>query len=152
MELKKITAFQWIKIGFLLGIGISIPLTVATYVPMIFLDDYVMSIGDEYFEEEFKEFSMESRLEVKISDIKEVDNGIEFLGVLENQGEDEWDSATIEIELFDSEGNFVDEAEGYIQGIITPSSKHNFKVGFYDCGKEKKIEYADFKAKVISAY
>ena len=152
MELKNITAFQWIKIGFLLGIGISIPLTIATYIPMIFFDDYVMSVSDEYLEEGFKEFGSESKLEVLINNVKEVENGIEFIGVLENQGEDEWDSATIEIELFDSKGNFLDEVEKYIQGTITPNSKHNFKVGFYNCDKEKKIEFADFKSKVISAY
>jgi len=72
--------------------------------------------------------------------------GLNFLGTLKNKGSETWDSATIEIELFDAEGGYVAEAENLILDEIKPGSEHHFTVTFH--GYNEKIEYADYKIKV----
>ena len=112
----------------------------------------VMAFEDE-FEGNYAIFNpTESKLEATIEKNNQTKNGWVFLGTLTNLGENSWDSATIQIELFDEEGNFMDESDGYVQGAITPGSKHNFKVAFHSCDEETEVVFSDFKATVTGAY
>ena len=123
---------------------------------MLFIDDFMMmEFEDEFaeYEKDYIEFSpTESKLEAKIEKNNKIENGWVFLGALTNSGEHSWDNATVQIELFDEEGNFMDEADGYIQGAIAPGTTHNFKVTFHNCDEEKEIAFSDFKIAVTGAY
>ncbi len=156
METKKLSISQLIRIGFFAGIGAAIPITIISYIPMLFIEDFMMmEFEDEFaeYEEDYIEFSpTESKLEAKIGKNYKTESGWVFLGALTNSGEHDWESATVQIELFDEEGNFMDESDGYIQGSITPGTTHNFKVAFHTCDEEKEIMFADFKIAVTGAY
>ena len=156
MEINKLSISQLIRIGFFTGIGAAIPITVISYIPMLFIDDFMMmDFEDEFaeFEEDCIEFSpTESKLEATIEKNNKIKNGWVFLGTLMNLGEHSWDNATVQIELFDEEGNFMDESDGYIQGAIAPGTTHNFKVTFHAYGEEKDIVFSDFKIAVTGAY
>ena len=123
---------------------------------MLFINDFMMmDFEDEFaeYEEDYIEFSpTESKLEAKIEKNNKIENGWVFLGALTNSGEHSWDNATVQIELFDEEGNFMDEADGYIQGAIAPGTTHNFKVTFHNCDEEREIAFSDFKIAVTGAY
>ena len=163
METNKLSISQLIRIGFFAGIGAAIPITIISCIPMLFIDDFMMmefedefaELEDEFaeFEDGYVEFSpTESKLEAKIENNHRIENGWVFLGTLINSGEHSWDSATVQIELFDEEGNFMDESDGYIQGAIAPGTTHNFKVTFQSCNEEKEIDFFDFKIAVTGAY
>jgi hypothetical protein len=156
MEINKLSISQLIRIGFFVGIGASIPITIISYIPMLFIDDFMMmEFEDEFaeFEEDYIEFSpVESKLEAKIGKNHKIENGWVFLGTLTNNGEDSWDNATVQIELFDEAGDFLDESDGYIQGAITPGTTHNFKVTFHSCHEERDMVFSDFKIAVTGAY
>lgn len=123
---------------------------------MLFIDDLMMmEFEDEFaeYEEDYIEFSpTESKLEAKIERNNKTEDEWVFLGTLTNSGEHSWDNATVQIELFDEEGKFLDESDGYIQGAITPGTTHNFKVVFQTCDEEKDIIFTDFKIAVTGAY
>lgn len=156
MEINKLSISQLIRIGFFAGIGASIPIMIISYLPMLFIDDFMMmEFEDEFaeFEEDYIEFSpVESKLEAEIGKNHKVENGWVFLGTLTNAGEHSWDNATVQIELFDEGGDFLDEADGYIQGEITPGTTHNFKVTFHSCHEERDMVFSDFKIAVTGAY
>jgi hypothetical protein len=155
MKKNKLSIFQLIRIGFFVGIGASIPFTLISYVPILFIDDFLLMDFEEEFaesQEDFIEFNpTESQLDARIEKDNKIENGWIFLGTLTNRGEHEWDSATVQIELFDENGHFMDECDGYIQGAITPGSTHNFKVTFHSYD-ESDIVFTDFKVAVIGAY
>lgn len=156
METKKLSILQLIRIGFFAGIGATIPITIISYIPMLFIDDLIMmEFEDEFseFEEYCNEISItESKLKAEVGKNYKTENGWVFLGTLTNPGEHSWESATVQIELFDQEGNFIDESDGYIEGSITPGTTHNFKVTFYFCHEEKEMAFSDFKIAVTDAY
>lgn len=156
METKKLTIPQLLRIGFFAGVGAAIPITIISYIPMLLIDDLMMmEFEDEFseYEEDYVEFSpTESKLEAKIEKNHITENGWVFLGALTNSGEHDWESVTVQIELFDREGNFMDESDGYIQGAITPGSTHNFKVVFHTCDEETEISFTNFKIAVTGAY
>jgi len=70
MEIKKPSISQLLRIGFFAGIGAAIPITTISYLPMLFIDDFLMmDFEDEFaeYEEDYIEFSpTESKLETKI--------------------------------------------------------------------------------------
>jgi len=156
MKADKLSISQLIRIGFFAGIGAAIPITVISYIPMLFIDDFMfMEFEDdmEDYADDYIEFNpADSALEAKIETNKKIKNGWVFLGTLTNSGEHDWANATVQIELFDEEGNFIDESDGYIQGAITQGSTHNFKVTFHTCDEEKEIVFSDFKVAVTGAY
>lgn len=156
MEINKLSISQLIRIGFFAGIGAALPITIVSYIPMLFINDFmIMEFEDEFaeYEEDYIEFSAtESKLEANIEKNNKTENGWVFLGTLTNAGEHDWDSATVQIELFDEAGNFMDESDGYIQGAITPGTTHNFKVTFNACDEEKEIIFTEFKIAVTGAY
>lgn len=154
METNKLSITQLIRIGFFAGIGASIPITIISYIPILFVDDFMMmEFEDELAVDDYVEFSpTESKLEATIEKNNKTENGWVFLGTLTNSGEHSWDTATVQIELFDEEGNFMDESDGYIRGAITPGTTHNFKVTFKSCDEEKDIVFSDFKIAVTGAY
>ena len=151
MKPEQLSITQLIRIGFFVGIGFSVPLTICTYFPFFFLEDFVaFYLGEDF--EDYAEFSSESGLEARIEKMNKEDDGWVFLGILENNGSDEWESVTIQVEVFDEKGDFVDEVDAYVEGAITPGSVHNFKVAMYSCGGDAQINFADFTVAVTSAY
>ncbi|WP_269537276.1 FxLYD domain-containing protein [Cerasicoccus fimbriatus] len=152
MNTERLTVIQLVRIGFFVGLGFSVPLTIFTYVPMYFMGSWV--VGD--FEEEWGDFTeydpQESGLEVVIESNKETEDGWVFIGQLVNNGDQSWQGVTIQIELFDAEGRFIDESDGYVEGAIAPGTTHHFKLPFYDYDLGSDINFSDFKASIIGAY
>ena len=154
--MNKLSIPQLLRIGFFAGIGASVPITIISYLPLLFIDDFMMmEFEDEFaeYEEDYVELSpTESKLEATIEKNNKIKNGWAFLGTLTNGGEHSWDNVTVQIELFDEEGNFMDESDGYIEGAIAPGTTHNFKVTFHTCDEDKEIVFSDFKIAVTGAY
>jgi hypothetical protein len=75
------------------------------------------------------------------------DDGVYILGTVENRGDESVRSASIQADLYDKAGKFVDQCSGYLGAYLKPGEVHNFKV---TCGgKDKPVaEHASYKLRV----
>jgi len=151
MKANNYSIFQLLRIGFFAGIGASVPITIISYVPIFFLEDFIMEEIEEYADDYVIYDPADSALEAKIESNSKTKNGWVFLGTLTNSGEHDWTDVTVQVELFDADGNFIDETDGHIQGAITPGTTHNFRVDFY-AGEEEEVIFSDYRIAVTAAY
>lgn len=152
MNNERLTTIQLIRIGFFVGLGFSVPLTILTYVPMYFMGSWVVGDFEDDWGDYYEYDPQVSNLEVIIESNKQTEDGWVFIGKLVNNGEQSWESVTVQIELFDADGRFIDEADGYVEGAITPSTAHHFKLPIYDYDVGSGVTFTDFKATIIGAY
>ena len=157
----------WLAMGLFIGAGFTVSMYIISYYAMDFYMDSMTSKSKEKIEStskesstssvssymsSYKEFSSEAGIIITSHKERKVTNSVDILGVLENQGEDTWGSINIEVELFDKEGNFVDECSEYISGNILPGEKQNFKVSCRRCEKNPLPEYKKYTIKVKDAH
>lgn len=57
-----------------------------------------------------------------------VNDNLEIIGLVTNNGHHTFTSVTIEAEFFDSSGQFIDEASQYLRSDIPGGAKENFKI------------------------
>lgn len=53
---------------------------------------------------------------------------LEILGTIRNVGKTEWERIELQMEFFDAEGKFVDEASGGVTGSVKPGEVEHFKL------------------------
>lgn len=98
-------------------------------------------------------FSEAAKLEIIDQKINQSALNISAIGTVKNNGENRWNSVSIVLELYDSNGKLADLCEGYINGAIAPAESRNFKISCGNCSKdETKIEFASHKLFVRNAY
>lgn len=158
--------------GFLFGIGFGVALSAITYVSTLHLVEAVNSKVTELNEEnritrhkvdiqttptpidlsdvptlypvtEDHELAIESHRAV-ISGL-----GIEMLGTLTNNSDNEYRSVELEAELFDSHNKFIYECKEYLHEPMPPASSLNFKVSCHPLGKDVKEAYETYKLRVV---
>jgi hypothetical protein len=76
------------------------------------------------------------------------DDGIYILGTLENRSSESVRTTSVQADLFDKAGKFVDQCTGYLGSSLKAGEARNFKVA---CGsKEKPVaEHASYKLRVV---
>jgi len=75
-------------------------------------------------------FKGDATKDLVVSEIQKrtIDQSLEILGLVTNNGSHKWSSVTIEAEFFDAEGNFLDEASEYMRSDIGEGAKEHFKI------------------------
>ena len=88
--------------------------------------------------------------EMSISEIRKQTDGstIEILGLITNTGSHDWTSTTVEVEFFDSDGNFLDEKSEYLRSDIKPGDKEYFKISIMGADEKLSAEGVEMKVKV----
>jgi hypothetical protein len=71
-----------------------------------------------------------SEIQVSLLETKATKDGLNVLGRLNNVGSHTWDSVTVEAEMYDKDGKFLDETSGYISALLSPGSEEHFRLTF----------------------
>ena len=91
---------------------------------------------------------------LKILDHRErtLDFGVDITGTLENTSDRTWSGISIEVELFDAGGQFVDECSDYLSGGLDPGERENFKVRCGGCKDSPLPAYSNYTIRVADAH
>lgn len=149
----------WIAMGLFVGGGFAVAMYAVGYWATDIYAEKVKSaveerkddLGSPYFPV-YKEYGPESGLVIKEHKSRLVPNSMDVLGKLQNEGTIIWESVQLEVELFDSSGNFVDECSEYMNGAISPGGIENFKVSCGRCDKNPLPEFKEYTIKIRGAH
>ena len=83
--------------------------------------------------------------------LRGVEGGVLVLGTLENRGTHNWNSVTLEAELFDAKGKFLNECTTRLEPQIPPGAKENFKLDCSHIGDKTFISISIANIRVIKA-
>lgn len=147
--------FNRIIHGFLIGLGFSIALILviggARYIYMKYV--YPEQMSETMLESGlWKEYSDEAGLSITEHSPIQTEFNLEVVGVIQNEGEDTWDGISIEVELFDATGKFIDECTEYISSPIAPSERENFKVSCGGCEKRPLSDFDHYEISIKDAH
>ena len=145
--------FNKIVQGFLLGLGFTVAfvlvLIAAQYLYMKYMvQDQISGVmrGNDW-----KEYSDSSGLVITEHSPIRTEYSLEVVGVVTNSGNDTWDNISIEIELFDKDGKFIDECSEYISSPLPPSKSENFKAKCGGCEKRPMADFDHYEIRIIDA-
>ena len=139
--------------GFSYGIGFGIIIIAISWGSSLYFEkkaDEIMS-GESDGENcrDFKKCEESSGLEIKITKERISKTDFVLLGKVKNSGDIKWTSAKIKAELFDEEGNFIDECTESVNQKISPNTEVNFKLSCSSCSKVNLDNYKSYKAFII---
>jgi len=148
--LKKVLAKVGAGIAYGFGIGIILVLVIWG------ISDYYENKADEMINgsddpekcRDYKKCEESSGLSLKITK-ERIDEDFVLLGEVKNSGNIEWTSVKVKAELFDQEGNFIDECTERVDQKISPDKVVNFKLSCSSCSKVDLEGYATYKAYII---
>ncbi len=139
--------------GFIIGIGMLIPLSVVFLLSNI--ANYKMS--SYFYSSESFESSFENKEEEKINKIEVVsfhdvreDNFVMVLGSIKNTGNKKISSIKLEAEFYNEKGEFVYEESEYISKTLSPNEVENFAIKC-GCNNRKFPEYSKVNVRVVGA-
>ena len=112
-ELTNLT-FGWGKRQWLWGLLSFIPLIAFT----VWMPFWMFGANRDFAHE----------LEASLIETKAVQDRLDVLGRLKNMGRHTWDSVTVEVEIFDKDGKFLDETSGYVSAILSPGAEEHFRL------------------------
>lgn len=142
--------------GFFIGLGFMIALSIVFfglgYIGLKYYNKEKESHTSE-FDYPFKQFDEStSGLVIKEHHSVVTDFNVEILGVIGNEGEDNWGSVSLEAELFDKDGKFLHECTEYIRNTMKPSDVENFKISCGGCEKRPIPEFDHYTIKITDAF
>ena len=145
--------FKKIVQGFLLGLGFSIAFVLVLIAAQYLYTKYVFEdqVREATFGSNWKEYSEDAGLVITEHNPIYTENSVEFIGVVANNGTDTWDSISIEIELFDKDGKFMDECSEYISSPLSPSESENFKASCGGCEKRPIADFDHYEIHIVDA-
>lgn len=112
-----------------------LPVLVLAFLPMLFFNRHLF-LGAPDFKKD---------IQVNLSSTSFGEDGVIFVGYLENTGEHTWSGIEIEAEFFGPDGTFVDEANERLNIRLAPGEKENFKVILYHTSR---TDLSDLKHEV----
>ncbi len=140
-------------LGFATGVGFSIALVLVFILSMDLLVGQMYketaNAADEYLYRQYK--PEDGKLVVENEKSEKDKDGIIITGVVKNTDDVKWSSISLELELFDKDGNFVHECSEYISQSVEPSQQENFKLKCKGCRKTTIPEFESYKLRVVSA-
>jgi hypothetical protein len=140
--------FKKIGDGFLLGIGISGTIMLATVISSQML---IESMEDE-FDYGHTEFSPDVKLIIAEETLHPIDeSSFNIIGVIKNNSDGIWGNVQIEVELLDSEGKLIDEFSEYIESTLKPEAMENFKVAISYYDGMRIPEYDHYTIRIVDA-
>lgn len=99
----------------------------------------------------FKRFGPESGLKIAKHYQRSKKNGVEIIAEIQNSGNVTWSGVSVEVELLDKSGKFVDQCSGYLQGKIGPSQTRNMKIGCGGCENNPLQAYDRYTIEIRDA-
>jgi hypothetical protein len=142
------TAFAKIGSGLLTGIGFALALIGAAYGVQIWETSHR---ADGFGEGVYRRYKPDSGLTIKDQRPQKPAQNTSFIGTIQNEGKDTWESVQVVAELFDKDGQFVDKCSSYESGRIAPGQNHNFKVACGGCRDESVAPYDHYTISIVDA-
>jgi hypothetical protein len=96
-----------------------------------------------------REFATE--LNVSLIERRAAKNRLDVLERLKNVGSHTWDRITVEAEVYDKDGRFMDEASNYISAILSPGSEEHFRLTLENPSESMLDESSKVVLKVTDA-
>lgn len=149
--IKKLTS------GILSGLGIGIGLAIVAYLTIGLLvgkmyEETATATNEMYTNNSpFKKYGPESGLEIVSHDTRKIANGIAVLAQLKNNGESTWSSISVEVELLDKKGKFVEECSTYVRGSMKPGDSENIRIKCGGCKNNPLPPYHTYTIKIKDA-
>lgn len=132
--------------GFIVGLGI-----IGVYVLPHF-QDAMISGSEENIKSIFIEYDESANLLTKVTNERISDEDFTLLGAIENKGDKTWSSISLKAELYDSNGNFIEQCEEYVNQTSRPGSSINFKLSCgSQCSKLQMEQYSSYKLLISDA-
>ena len=69
-----------------------------------------------------------TELDVSLIETKAGKDRFDVLGRIRNAGTHTWDRVTVEAEVYDKDGKFLDETSSYLSTLLSPGSEENFRL------------------------
>ncbi|MGV8836135.1 FxLYD domain-containing protein [Cellvibrio sp.] len=154
--------------GFLYGAGFSVAIVIVVSLSLSKLSNSIIGSESEMNQSEeieteeieteneneymFKKYDESAKLVTEITKERISKNEFTLLGILKNEGESSWSSINIKAELFDKNGEFIDECSDYISDNSSPGSSINFKLSCGNCSKFQLGDYHSYKLSITSAH
>lgn len=123
--------------GLLYGIGIGASVTAITY---FMTERMTASVWNGA--------ALEKVVVSKHEEVKR-DGAVFILGTVENHAADPLRAASIEVDLFDKSGKFVDQCTEYLKGSLKPGEARNFKVSCGGCKERPVVAHESYKIRVV---
>lgn len=130
------SALLKVGVGLLYGVGIGIS---AGYVLYVISENMTSSIWNDE--------ALDSVVVLEHEEVRR-DGAVLFLGTIENRGSEKVRSASVEIDLFDEEGKFVEQCSQYFRGALRAMEQRHFKVSCGGCEDRQVVEHASYKVRV----
>jgi len=129
--------------GFLYGAGFIVGVSIISIYGMPYFQDIMIKESEEKMSSMFIEYDESANLITKVTD-ENIGNGeFKLLGNIENKGNKSWSSISLKAELYDQDGNFIEQCEEYVQQTSKPESIINFKLS---CGSKcTKLQIEKYK-------
>ena len=165
VEMENWNIWKYIKVGFWLGIGFSIPQFIVFHsgtaitllaMPLLMEKSFEQMAGEDDSNGNFSISALTSKFditsEIKIEEFREARHGDQLLilGIVTNNGKKAASSIQLEAELKDENGKFVYECTKYINKRLKPGEKENFQIKC-GCGSTPLPKYVTIDVRVVSA-
>ncbi len=69
-----------------------------------------------------------TEIKASLIETRSANDQFDILGRLTNDGTHTWDRITVEAEIFDKDGKFLDETSDYISVTLSPGSEEHFRL------------------------
>lgn len=123
--------------GLLYGVGIGVSVGLIMYV-----------ISEKMTASAWNDVALDKVFVSKHEEVKR-DQALFILGTIENRGSETVRMPTVQVDLFDKNGKFVEQCSEYIKGGLKPGESRNFKVSCGVCKGHPSVEHASYKIRVI---
>jgi len=100
----------------------------------------------------FREYDKSANLVAEITKERISENEFTLLGVLKNEGIYSWSAINVKAELFNKDGEFIDECSEYISETSSPGKVINFKLSCGSCSKIQFEQYHSYKLSITGAH
>lgn len=132
--------------GFIVGLGI-----IGVYVLPHF-QQVMVSDSEEKLSSLFIEYDESANLYTNVNSERISDDEFVLLGAIENRGDKSWSSISLKAELYDSNGNFIEQCEEYVNQTSRPDSSINFKLSCGSkCSRLQMEQYSSYKLFITDA-
>ncbi len=138
--------------GFLFGVGFSIAMFGTGFIlEQLYNVTYVTAETAKLHE--VVSYDEDAKLVITSHSERIIDNSLIIIGTFENQGKNTWKHIQLEAEMYDDQGNFINECIGSVSSKIAPSQSENFKIKFSsECSYKSDFpEYKNIVLKIKDA-
>ncbi len=147
--------FSKIGTGLLYGIGFFIVMAIFMWGSTFYFENKreEMLYGDAESGEckDYKRCMESSGLVLGVTSERITEEEFVLFGNIRNEGNTEWTTVDVQAELFDEEGNYIDECKSYVDKRVFPGETTNFKLDCSKCSTVNLENYHSYKVSITDA-